>query len=157
MTISSVSKLNCSNVDRLPKFFDLDQEIRNVAESKLLQLQVDLFHQNKKMSKFREEILEFFSCSEGKIIVENMFWQVFVNNFSNWIAKKQITLALHIKISSSYNKLYASIPKSRKDYVMDALTVLFGIQIYKLFTGIFKADLKQFNSRFLIDCIHFVV
>lgn len=86
-----------------------------------------------------------------------MFWQVFVNNFSNWYSKKQISLALHMKISGSYNQLFAHIPKKTRDFVMDALTVLFGIQVYRLFTNIFKADLKAFNSRFLIDCIHFVV
>lgn len=109
------------------------------------------------MVKFKDEILSFFCGTEGKAIIESMFWQVFVNNFSNWTSKKQVSLALHVRISQHYNKLFASVPKPTRNFVMDALTVLFGIQVYRLFTGIFKADLKLFNSRFLIDCIHFVV
>lgn len=40
VTLQSISKLNVSKVDRLPKFFDINEEIKNVSESKLLQLQV---------------------------------------------------------------------------------------------------------------------
>lgn len=64
---------------------------------------------------------------------------------------------LHGIIAVSYNRLFIAVPPADRDFIVDCITVLTGIQVYRLFTGIFKQDVKSFSNRFLIDCIHFVV
>lgn len=40
ITIKSIVLLNISKVENLPQFFDIDEEIRNIKASKVLQTQV---------------------------------------------------------------------------------------------------------------------
>lgn len=113
--------------------------------------------QNKKLVKYKDTIFRHFESQEGKEIIESMFWQVFLNNFTEWSNKSSMTAVLHKQVAKNYNRLFVLMEKDTRDFVMDCFTVLVGIQVYKLFTGIFKQDAKSFNSRFLVDCIHFVV
>jgi Protein of unknown function len=142
--------MNISQVHRLPILFDIDSEQKKLTEVNVLNVK-----KTPKIKSVKAEIMGQFVSSHCKEIISCMFWIVFVNSFTNWFSKRNLSAELHKRVTRSYHTLFISLAPRSKDIVIDILTVLIGIQVYILFNSIFKSDLKSFGARFLSDCIHF--
>ena len=157
ISLSNIQKLNVSKYERLPELFSIKEEQERLKSLNVLLTTVALAHQNAKVAKYQKLVFELFEKEESKDIIKNLFWLVLLNLHCNWSSKKRLCQEMHQRISGSYSKIFIQTTFKERDFVLDALTLLYGIQVYMLFTGIFKTDLKTFSSRFLIDCIHFTM
>jgi len=103
----------------------------------------------------KEYILKVFVDDPCKAIIKDMFWLVFINTFSGWREKTRLSAELNKNIGRNYCAMWQGIDQPIRDFCMDVLTLLIGIQVYTLFNTIFKSDQKMFGNRFMLDCIHF--
>lgn len=150
MTLQALIAMNISQVHRLPTLFDLDTEQKKLTEVNVLNVK-----KTPKIRAVKREIMQHFVSAPCKEIIWSMFWVVFVNSFTTWFSKRNLSADLHKKITRCYHQVFVALAGPSKDLVIDVLTVLVGIQVYMIFNSIFKSDLKSFGARFLTECIHF--
>lgn len=141
------------------------EESKERQKSKKLKEQKDRKFEKEKSSSYFQ-IIEAFSSQQTSPLLELLFWLVFTTKFYRKSNRPLLIDCLFEGLACSFCAIYQDLLctnlqkenlKSATDsnLVLDVLGLLFGIQVFMLFTNTFKSDSKMFNNRFLLDCVHF--